>query len=210
MPATRRIGRATSLLFLAAAGCVTSQHVPSSYQGKPYEGVIQQIPGRIACWRYDEGGEGVAYHDRENTNLASICCGSTFRVHEGVDVGVMDHNHRSLNGQLQRGSPYVGWIFEGEWIKYTVQVAETGDYQVNAHMTSIGTNCQIRLAVNGKDVSGPISFSRATRNVHWWDVYTNLAQVHLKAGPQVLTLEFSKGQKGDQNFEWLEFVKNVQ
>jgi arabinoxylan arabinofuranohydrolase len=127
-------------------------------------------------------------------------------VNEGVDIGVVDHNHRSLVGPLKTGLPYVGWIYEGEWIKYTVQVAQTGDYQVNAHMTSIGTNCQIRLAINDKDISGPISFSKATHNVHWWDVYPNLARVHLKAGEQVLTLEFTKGQKGDQNYDFLEFV----
>jgi hypothetical protein len=209
MKATTRIGWAAALLTLACAGCVTSEQAPPAYFGKPYQGVIQEIPGQISCWRYDEGGEGVAYHDREDTNLAAICCGSTFRVNEGVDVGVIDRNHRSLHGQITRGQPYVGWIYEGEWIKYTVKVNQSGTYQVNAHMTSIGTNCEIRLAVNDKDVSGPISFSKATGNVHWWDIYTNLAQVHFNAGVQVLTLEFSKGQKGDQNYDYLEFLPKM-
>lgn len=40
-----------------------------------------------------------------------------------------------------------------------------------------------------------------------WDIYTNLAEVKLKAGVQVMTLEFSQGQKGDQNYEYLELVE---
>lgn len=204
MKATARIGASITVLILAGTGCVSTQHVPSAYQGKPYEGRIQEIPGRLNCMAYDVGGEGIAYHDREGTNMATICCGSKFRVNEGVDVGVMDSHH---SGSLNPGQPFLGWIYAGEWLKYTVQVKQSGVYRINAHMTSATTNGQIRFAINGQAVSGPISFSRATGNVHRWETYTNIAELHLKAGTQVLTLEFYKGQTGDQNFESFEFIR---
>jgi hypothetical protein len=51
------------------AGIVS--HVPSDYQGKPYEDAVyksgaQVIPGRVQCDYFDLGGEGVAYHNQGN------------------------------------------------------------------------------------------------------------------------------------------------
>jgi hypothetical protein len=37
-------------------------------------------------------------------------------------------------------------------------------------------------------------------------MYTNIARIKLDAGPQILTLKFAKGQNGDQNYEYLDFV----
>lgn len=197
---------AITLALLVCSGCVAPERVPSTYHGQPYLGKTKEIPGTLSCIRYDEGGEGIAYHDRDRTNLAAVCCGSTFRVNEGVDVGIIADHHKSLGAPLDPRQNYVGWIFEGEWIRYTVRVKQGGMYQVNAHMSSANTNCQIRLLANDRDISGPVSVPRPTKDVHLWDVYTNLTRLKLKAGVQVLTLKFSKGQNGDQNYDCFEFV----
>lgn len=34
--------------------------------GKPWQNKMQQIPGKIECEYYDEGGEGIAYHDSDS------------------------------------------------------------------------------------------------------------------------------------------------
>jgi hypothetical protein len=196
-------GLALMALLMTGSGCATSNRM---YQGKPYEGRVQEIPGRLSCIRFDEGGEGVAYHDRENTNLAAICCDSHFRVNEGVDVGVIADHHKSLGAPLDPNANYIGWIFEGEWLNYTVDVKQSGTYQVNAHMSSANTNCAIQFLVNGRNRSGLVPITRATGNVHTWDMYTNIARIKLDAGPQNLTLKFAKGQNGDQNYEYLDFV----
>src|SRR5262245_43044657 len=91
-----QLGFAASVMIVCSS-CVAPSHVPATYQGKPYQGKIQEIPGRLSCIRYDEGGEGIAYHDRDTTNRAAVCCGSTFRVNEGVDVGVIADHHKSLS-----------------------------------------------------------------------------------------------------------------
>ncbi len=39
--------------------------VPADYKGKPWKGKMQTIPGRLTFAFYDEGGEGVAYHDAD-------------------------------------------------------------------------------------------------------------------------------------------------
>ena len=159
------------------------------------------IPGSIKCALYDEGGEGVAYHDRDAIDQAAVCCGGMFRTNEGVDLGLINENHKSLNGPLDVGHYYIGWVFAGEWVKYTVRVKQTGTYQINARMTSASTKCQLRFLVNDQDATGPITVTRSTGDVHVWDWYPDLARVKLHAGVQVLTLEFFKGQHGDQNFD---------
>ena len=60
---------------------------------KPWKGVPQVIPGRIECEWYDEGGEGVAYHDSDKVNHGSGSLNpangkylNEFRMKEGVDI----------------------------------------------------------------------------------------------------------------------------
>jgi hypothetical protein len=43
----------------------------SNYEGKPWDGTIWQIPGKIQCEFYDQGGEGIAYHDSNSINNGS-------------------------------------------------------------------------------------------------------------------------------------------
>ena len=50
--------------------------MPEDYKGKPfqdsvYKGGAQVIPGRVQCAYYDQGGEGVAYHDSDAINHGS-------------------------------------------------------------------------------------------------------------------------------------------
>src|SRR5690349_19409651 len=50
------------------------------FSGTPYTGTAITLPGRIEVENYDNGGEGVAYHDTTATND-----GGAYRA-EGVDV----------------------------------------------------------------------------------------------------------------------------
>jgi len=69
---------------------------------------------------YDLGGEGLAYHDQDANNIPGA-----YRPNEGVDV--------EPNG----GSGFqIGYIAAGEWIEYTVNVTETGNYRVSALLAS--------------------------------------------------------------------------
>src|ERR1700741_5403098 len=61
--------------------------------GKPYQNKPQQIPGRVECEYYNEGGEGIAYHESDSINNGSGKLNpangaflNEFRIHEGVDI----------------------------------------------------------------------------------------------------------------------------
>ena len=78
-------------------------------ESRPYGGTPQKIPGRIVVGRYDEGGQGVAYCDTTQRNSSG-----EWRSGEGVDGG--EHN--------------IGHVATGEWLRYTVDVAEAGEYKL--------------------------------------------------------------------------------
>ena len=60
----------------------------------PFGGTAVNVPGTIETENQDEGGQGVAYNDTEEENLAETAGSATYRDDDGVDVQV------STNGLL--------------------------------------------------------------------------------------------------------------
>jgi hypothetical protein len=200
--------------------------VELAYQGKPfkdsvYPGGPQMIPGRIRCAYYDFGGEGVAYHDSDPINHGSGELnppdGSylhAFRQDEGVDTsyikgnGYDDHPYNFIEPEL--GQLYVGWTEPGEWLKYTVNVKQTGLYAVSLVYTS-NRGGEIAISVNDCDATGPIqvqSTYRADDPLEWrqwhhWNRMSDLTRMNLIKGIQVLTLHTVSN--GNMNYAFLDF-----
>src|SRR5438552_10325605 len=78
----------------------------------PFSGVPAAIPGMIEAEDFDTGGEGVAYHDSTPGNQ-----GGGSRSNTDVDV--------QPGGS---GGQNVGYIRGGEFLKYTIDVADAGTY----------------------------------------------------------------------------------
>ncbi|WP_298878699.1 T9SS type A sorting domain-containing protein [uncultured Polaribacter sp.] len=74
------------------------------------------VPGKIEFEHYDNGGIDIAYWDKKNQNSSS------FRPDEMVDI--------STNGQIVRD------IKNGEWLEYTIDVTQAGNYELEVtHQT---------------------------------------------------------------------------
>ena len=71
------------------------------------------LPGCIEADHYKVGGEGVGYHDTTSGND-----GGQFRF-DNVDIQVTTDVGGGYN---------VGWIDPGEWLAFTVEVAQSGRY----------------------------------------------------------------------------------
>src|SRR6185437_5210414 len=136
----------------------------------PFSGSPAPIPGQINAETFDNGGEGVAYHDSDPANN-----GSQFRQ-TGVDI------ENSSEGGFD-----VGWIAGGEWLKYTVNVASAGSYNVTMRVAS-PNGASFHFTLNG--VSQTVSVP-ATGGWQSWTSVTVPAT--LAAGTQVLTLNFDSG-----------------
>ncbi|MBN1788992.1 MAG: carbohydrate-binding protein [Bacteroidales bacterium] len=194
----------------------------TSYQGKPWEDKIQEIPGRVQCEFYDTGGEGISYHDADSVNNGSGRLNSTngdffneFRMHEGVDIsytktnGTDDNPYNDIMPEMNQ--LYVGWTVPGEWIKYTVQVREAGTYSIGLMYTANGDG-EIEI-VNADSISTGMmkvisthkdADTLAWRQWHHWNK-SDLGTIMLKKGMQIITLKTISN--GNMNYDYLEFTR---
>lgn len=193
------------------------------HPGRPWKGKMQQLPGKLECELYDEGGEGIAYHDTDSLNLGSGRLNpangnylNEFRMNEGVDIsytktGDIDNNaYNKVPRELNKF--YVGWTKPGEWIHYTVNVNETGTFTVGVLYTSNG-NGSISLDVDGKDATGPMPIASthddrdtvAWRQWHHWNSNDAIGVIHLAKGVHVLTLHIISN--GNMNLDYLKIEK---
>lgn len=137
----------------------------------PYEGVAQEIPGRLEAERYDVGGAGYAYEDKDDVNE-----GKVFRNDEGVDV--------DENGE---GGYVLGWTAKGEWLEYTVDVKYDDEYTFIAKVASGVENSGFSLSIDGKDIAGGKITAPKGED---WTTYTTVEgeTSKLTAGKHILKL----------------------
>jgi len=192
-----------------------------NYKGKPWNGAIQQIPGQVQCEFYDQGGEGIAYHDMDSINNGSGRLNpangtflNEFRMNEGVDISYTKGNETDNNPynivEPAMGQLYVGWTAPGEWIRYTVRVNKTGIYTIGLMFTASGDG-SISLALDGKQLTQDLQIPStrhqqepvAWRQWHHWNRIDSIATVKLKKGEHILTL--NTVSNGNMNYDFLEF-----
>ena len=207
------------------AGMPPVADFPKDYQGTPfadskYTAGAQKIPGKVMCAYYDLGGEGVAYHDNDAKNNGSGGLNpldgkylNEFRASEGVDISYTKDAADFWEGeavQPPKDMLYVGWTDPGEWINYTVDVAEDGDYSLDILYTS-NKGGELSLDVNGKPLDKPIAIATtndandttAWRQWHHWNIAKDAATVKLSKGRNLLTVHIVKN--GNMNLGVLEF-----
>ena len=121
----------------------------------PYGGVATSLPGTLEAENFDEGGSGISYVDTTPENS-----GGQYRS-TAVDI----------EPTADSGSGYdVGWVFAGEWLKYSVNVASAGAYDLEFRVASAGAGGTFHLEVNGADVTGPL----VAPNTGGWQTWTTL------------------------------------
>jgi len=137
----------------------------------PYSGTPAAVPGRIEAENYDNGGEGVAYHDTTSGNSSGAYRSDDVDIRPTSDVS---------------GSYNIKSVRAGEWLKYTATIAAAGQYVFDLRMASSGSGGTVHLAVDGADVSGPIALPDTGGWNTWHTVSTS--GIALPAGTHVLTL----------------------
>lgn len=154
----------------------------------PFTGHPILIPGILETEDYDKGGEGEAYSDVDDINN-----GGDYRT-DAVDVAEID-----------AGNYTIGWTLAGEWLEYTVDVAETADYDLTFYY-SAGSQAagDVSLNANGIDLFSEISFP-VTGD---WNDYQTIVKpnVNLPAGQQVLRIDIING---GFNLDKIEFKRSV-
>jgi hypothetical protein len=138
----------------------------------PFNGIAMALPGTIATENFDNGGEGVAFHDTSSGNS-----GGQYRA---TDVDIESSS---------RGGVNIGWIADGEWLNYSVNVASTGRYQLQFIVSSPNASGMMHATFGGT-ATGTI----AIPNTGSWQSWTTVSvAAELTAGPQAMKLVFDSG-----------------
>src|SRR5262245_7717811 len=184
------------VLALALIGCATSGD-RDSWPGptRPYLGKLHVIPGTIELEDFDEGDEGVAYHDLDPENQEKKQ--PPYRK-TGVDLEWREAASGKFN---------VGWTRPGEWLLYTVEVKVAGTYRIDMHVACKGPGGTFHLEFNGVDLTGPITVP----DTGGWEHLKPFSHqgVKLGAGRQVMKVVMATGGKSGSigDIDYFKFVK---
>jgi len=148
---------------------VTIVQVQSPFLKNP-----SKIPGTIEVENYDFGGEGVAYHDVDAVNS-----GNKHRT-DGVDIET-----------CSEGTNNVGWTKKDEWLEYSVSVATSGIYQIEARVASAASSGKFHLEFDGVNKTGAIAVP-ATGDWQTWKSVKKTG-ITLNEGTQIMRIYIDGG-----------------
>lgn len=159
---------------------IDSLSLNSSYTISPWP-----IPGKIEAEDYNLGGEGIAYHDSNDTND-----GSQYRPIEGVDIEACGE-----------GGFDVGYTNDNEWMDYAVNVLVPGAYTLQIRVASPSSESKLHIELNGINISGSVTVP----NTGNWQIYqtVNITTPLLTSGKQILRIYF---EKGGCNVNYINFI----
>lgn len=183
----------TAWLNVLLTAALLAQAAPGA--GRPFRGQVHVIPGTIEAEDFDEGGEGLAYHDAEPENLEKKR--PAYRD-SGVDLEWREAASNRYN---------VGWTSAGEWLAYTVDVRESGTYRVEMMVASEKAGGRFHVEFGGVDRTGPI----ALPDTGGWQRLAPLAKdgVRLEKGTYVMrvVMDADGPSGGIGDIDFFRFVK---
>ncbi len=145
---------------------------------KPFNGTPFKIPGKIEAEEFDLGGEGNAYHDNDEENRNAD---ANTKRNEGVDMN----------------ATAIGYTQTGEWVEYTVEVEEDGEYVVESRVASGNDGAQFTLYMDNKFIipgadGTPGGFVDVPNTGDWKTFKTVTTQLQkLTKGKHILKLEIT-------------------
>ena len=171
---------------------VPQKPVASCIAGECTAGNPHAIPGKIEAEDFDVPGVGKgndSYKDMDSENHGD----SDYRKGTGVDL------YQKSDGRI-----IVGYNQAGEWLEYTVNVAESGEYTLFASVASASETSSFKLSVDGGDVTDSIKVPAATSGEDNFDEYNKVsAVVNLAKGEHILRFTVT----GDwMDIDYMEFV----
>ncbi|MEL6731339.1 MAG: carbohydrate-binding protein [Bacteroidota bacterium] len=170
-----------------------------SEETKPFKN--HSIPGVIHAPDFNMGRNGFAYFDNDAAtyhvstgNYTAWNRGWAYR-NDGVDIEPCQDN-------VNTNGFNVGWISEGEWMEYNVEVTTDGVYDVNFRMATPAFEGAFHLQADGGDISD-LKYIPSSGGYQTWQTVT-LSNVILTQENQKLRF-YSDGN--EYNFNSMEFVR---
>jgi glucosylceramidase len=149
----------------------------------PYSGSPVSLPGIIEAENYDLGGQGVSYSDSTTGNSGSAYRSDDVDVSTTTDNGVAGYN--------------LGWVAAGEWLQYSVNVQQAGNYKLSYRVATPQTTGQIQFIAGGQVLS--TTSIPATGDWTTWATVES-TNINLAAGSQIIRIKFSGQEVNLNNF----------
>ena len=140
---------------------------------EPFGGKAVELPGKIEAENFDIPGTGKE-NKTYNENDADDHGETNYREGTGVDI------YKKATGYI------VGYNQEGEWLEYTVNVKEAGDYTFFAAVASANATSGFNMTLDGKELTGDISVPKNDGEENYDDYNKVSANVTLPAGEHIL------------------------
>lgn len=155
---------------------LTPTNTPTATPGCAYGPYT--MPGRIEAENFTCGGQGVAYNDEEAANQ-----GGAYRPAEGVDIQSTSDTGGGFN---------VGWIRDGEWLKYKLNVTSSSINAFRFRFASNNGSSRIQLFLDGVDIGGGVINLPNTGGTQNWQTF-NVNNVALVTGERTLEVRIIRG-----------------
>ncbi len=154
----------------------------------PYGGKAAEIPGKIEAENYDNGFAGTAYNDLSSGNA----CDEFTNYYRSDDVDIKEIIGGAALGHCQKG----------EWMNYTVNVAEEGDYEITVRVGE-GNEDGGQLTV----FAGNYEKTAEIKQTGAWGTFdeVKIGTIHLFKGEQVIKLAIDKDWI---DVDWISFQKD--
>ena len=183
---------------------------PTDYTGKPETGLPLTIPGTILAIDYDAAPAGAkevtfSYHGKPVQ--------TKFRKDaDSIGIAGFGKGHVSTTGVPEDpNQAYVGWTHGGEWLKYTVNVTESGTYAIGAKVAAGAKGATLSFSFAPELSTGEIEipttagFQPGVEVYHVWEKLEAMKEIVLPAGTYVMTVKI--GQIAGLNLHSFTFTK---
>lgn len=172
---------------------------PHSDETKPFKANLIKDGSIIYAVDYDLGKNNSAYFDLDTADYHTVTnkrtAGNRGRIYrnDGVDI---------VKDSARYEKYFVTSIEKGEWLQYTLKVAQKGNYTLRFNVASANTGARISLLLNGKVIADNIDVPNTggAKKFATFDV-KNLS---LGRGKQVLKII---SDVGGYNFSYIQFIK---
>ncbi len=155
----------------------------------PYGGTAAAIPGKIEAENYDEGFAGVAFNDLDEGNV----CDEYTNYYRSDDVDIKKISDGVAVGHCQKG----------EWMTYTVNVAQDGEYDVVMRVGTGNTDGGKMTVSVGNEVK-EVSIDQTGD----WGTFSEvkIGKMNLNKGEQVMKLSIDKDWI---DVDWISFDRDI-
>ena len=138
---------------------------------QPFGGKVAEIPGKIEVENFDVPGTGKgnkSYNENDSEDRGE----TNYREGTGVDI------YKKATGYV------VGYNEEGEWLEYSVNIKEAGDYTMFASVATSNSTSGFSLSLDGETLVENVALSGTS-----FDEFTKVkANVTLPAGEHILRM----------------------